>query len=292
MASQPTTSSTAPWKPLFQFHLDAHMGGSSAEFVLATVTPSGLPSARYCIHRGFWASLPENSHNKLPKNPTLYDSDCPVFTTDARMSKVYDLFATGKGKGTLEQSRSGSGGGGPVEAVYWAKDVKVQWRIRGRCWVVGWEDVEGEKSQNSGTVSVKAQVGRYMRGVEGRGGEGGGGGGEWSWRKEMENWFENLSPGMRGSFKNPEPGKAVAEGKGEGEALGQSCGSLGDEGEELARRNFRVAIITPEEVEQVDLSKPEEAKRWKWTLAEEAGGPGGEDETRPVGEWNMVETWP
>lgn len=282
----PTPTHTAPWKPLFQNHLEL-IGGPSAEFVLSTVTAAGLPSARYCIQRGFWACLPDNPHNKLPKNPAVYESDCPVFTTDARMSKTYDLFATGKGRGTREQSLSGSGGGGPVEAVYWIKDVKVQWRVRGRCWLVSAEDVEGEGEQNSGTVSVKAQVGRYMRKV----GEHEKKDGEWSWRREVENWFENLSPLMRGTFKNPPPGRPMNEGtEGEGEALGQKGGHLADE--ELARRNFRVAIICPEEVEQVDLSDPEKAKRWKWTLAEESGGPGGEGQTRPVGEWNMVETWP
>ncbi|KPI42344.1 uncharacterized protein AB675_9768 [Cyphellophora attinorum] len=266
--------------------------GPATEFVLGTITPSSLPSVRYCIHRGFWAALPPNSHNKLPKNPQLYTSDCPVFTTDARMSKVYDIFATGKGKGDLEQSRSGTGGGGPVEAVYWIKDIKVQWRIRGKCWLVSADDVDGSDAQNSGTVTVKAQVGRYMRPADGVSEEESQRGkGEWSWRTEVNNWFENLSPGMRGSFKNPEPGKPCNEGvKNKGEALGQSAGHLEDE--ELARKNFRVAIITPEEVEQVDLSDPAAARRWKWTLAEEAGGQGTDSESKSVGEWDMVETWP
>lgn len=210
------------------------------------------------------------------------------------MSKVYDIFATGKGKGDLAQSRSGTGGGGPVEAVYWIKDIKVQWRIRGKCWLVAADDIEGgtAAAQNSGTVTVKAQVGRYMRPVEGEhDASKDSGSSEWSWRTEVENWFENLSPMMRGSFKNPEPGRAKNLGaEHEGEALGQKAGHLSEE--ELARRNFRVAIITPEEVEQVDLSDPAEAKRWRWTLAEETGGPGGEEEGRAVGEWDVVETFP
>jgi pyridoxamine 5'-phosphate oxidase len=285
--AHPTTSTIAPWKPQFEQHLE-RIGGPSAEFVLATVTHEGQPSVRYCIHRGFWAKLAENSHNKLEKNPAIYDSDCPVFTTDARMSKTFDIFATGKGKGTLEQSRSGSGGGGPVEAVYWVKDIRVQWRIRGKCWLVAADDIEGgEESQNSGTVTVKAEVGRYMRPQ----GDHESKQNHWSWKREVENQFENLSPVMRGSFKNPPPGKPIKEGAdGPGEALGQKAGHLSEE--ELARKNFRVAIITPEEVEQVDLSDPEKSKRWKWSLATEHGGPGGDDQAVPVSEWNMVETWP
>lgn len=281
--SHPASTSTAPWKPLFASHLEK-IGGPSAEFYLATVTDSGLPRVRTCIHRGFWASLPENPHNKLAQNPTVYESDCPTFTTDARMSKVFDLFATGKGKGSKEQSRSGSGGGGPVEAVYWVKDAMTQWRIRGQCWLIAADDVEEgtDAAQNSGTVSMKAEVGRYMRRVAGKENESAE---DWSWKREVVTHFENLSPMMRGTFKNPPPGQPLNDTSkvGPREKLGQKGGNLEDE--DVARKHFRVAVITPEEVEAVDLSDPSASKRWIWTLAEESGGPG-------QGEWNMVETWP
>lgn len=289
-AAHPTQSTTAPWKELFQSHIDK-AGGASAEFVLGTVTTAGLPSLRYCIHRGFWASLPENEHNKLPKNPAIYESDCPTFTTDARMSKVYDIFATGKGKGTREQSRSGTGGGGPVEAVYWVKDTKTQWRIRGKCWFIAANDIEGgDEAQNSGTVTVKAELGRYMRlkdqsdhSPEEK---------EWSWKREVENNFENLSPQMRGSFKNPPPGQLLSEGKNEeaGEGLGQKAGHLSDE--PLARKNFRVAVITPEQVEVVDLTDPANSTRQIWTLSGASGGPEGPQPSESLGEWNKIDTWP
>lgn len=286
-SSHPTTTSEAPWKKTFVEHLQK-IGGPSAEFYLATVTPEGEPRVRTCIHRGFWAELPENKHNELPKNPAIFESDCPVSTTDARMEKTYHIFATGKGKGDREQSKSGTGGGGPVEAVYWVKDTMTQWRIRGKAWVVGADDVEGtEDAQNSGTVTVKAQVGRYMRPV----GEHEEKNSEWSWKREVENNFENLSPGMRGSFKNPAPGKPLSQGTDEpGEKLGQKAGHLSEE--ELARKNFRCLIITPEEVERVDLSDPEKNKRWIYTLSSESGGPGGDKEAKTVREWDVVETWP
>jgi pyridoxamine 5'-phosphate oxidase len=207
------------------------------------------------------------------------------------MSKVFDIFSTGKGKGSKEQSRSGTGGGGPVEAVYWVRDVMTQWRIRGKCWLVAADDVEGgtDAAQNSGTVSMKAEVGRYMRRVDGKQNDRDE---DWSYKREVANHFENLSPMMRGTFKNPSPGEPLNDNSkfGNGEKLGQTAGNL--EEEEIARRNFRVAIITPEEVEAVDLSDPSASKRWIWTLAEENGGQGGGDSSRPVGEWNIVETWP
>ena len=207
------------------------------------------------------------------------------------MSKVFDIFATGKGKGNKEQSRSGTGGGGPIEAVYWVKDVMTQWRIRGKCWLISADDVEGgtDAAQNSGTVSMKAEVGRYMRRVDGKENDSDE---DWTWKREIVNHFENLSPMMRGTFKNPPPGEPLNDKSkvGKGESLGQKAGNL--EEEEIARKHFRVAIITPEEVEAVDLSDPSECKRWIWTLAEETGGPGGGDNARLVGEWNVVETWP
>lgn len=60
---------------------------------------------------------------------------------------------------------------------------------------------------------------------------------------------------LRGRFKNPEPGKVIDLGKDNPEeGLGQTGGHLTDE--PLARSNFRVAVITPEEVEQMDLNDP------------------------------------
>lgn len=285
--SHPTVTSQAPWRKTFEEHLEK-IGGAAAEFYLATVTPEGLPRVRACIHRGFWGELPENKHNELPKNPAIYKSDCPVFSTDARMEKTYHIFATGKGKGTREQSKSGSGGGGPVEAVYWVKDTATQWRIQGKAWLVAADDVEGgEEAQNSGTVTVKAQVGRYMRPY----GDHDTKNSEWSWKREVENIFENHSPDRRGSFKNPPPGKPTSEGAdGPGEELGQKAGHLSEE--ELARKNFRVVIITPEVVERVDLSDPAKAKRWIYTLSKEFGGPGGGSESTSNKEWDEVETWP
>ena len=220
----------------------------------------------------------------------MYESDCPTFTTDARMSKAYDIFATGKDKASLEQSRSGSGGGGPVEAVYWIKDTRTQWRIKGKCWLVAADDIEGGKeAQNSGTVSVKAEVGRYMRM---RDGSDDGSIRDWSWKREVENTFENCSPMMRGSFKNPPPGRPLSEGRNEdaGEALGQVAGHLRDE--PLARKNFRVCIITPEQVEAVDLSDLAHCTRQVWTLADGAGGPKSSRPSDSIREWSMVETWP
>ncbi|RMZ85972.1 hypothetical protein DV737_g28, partial [Chaetothyriales sp. CBS 132003] len=278
-----TSPAVAPWKDLFVEHLQ-HVGPSSAEFALATVTKDGAPRVRYCIHRGFWASLPENPYNKLRKNAAIYDSDCPVFTTDARMNKVVDISASAR------DSVSESGGGGLIEAVYFFKHAMTQWRIRGRCWFLAADDFEDAPLEHkSGAATVKAEVARFMR----RKGDGESQPVDWSWRLEVENQFENLSPEMRGSFKNPPPGQRVKDGHvGPGEGLGQQAGHLKDEA--LARKNFRVAIITPDQVEQVDLSNADEPKRLIWTRTEgregrEGRGPGA---SGPIMHWTMVEIWP
>ena len=50
----------------------------------------------------------------------------------------------------------------------------------------------------------------------------------------------------------------------------------------VARANFRVVIIRPEEVELLDLTDQENGKRWNWTLID------GNDGSR----WNETELWP
>jgi len=49
----------------------------------------------------------------------------------------------------------------------------------------------------------------------------------------------------------------------------------------VARKNFRVVIIKPEEVEATDISDPATARRHRYTYAGEEGE-----------EWKVEETWP
>ena len=257
------STSKAPWKPEFKSHLDL-VDKSEAEFVVSAGSTSKLPSARYCIHRGFWALLPHNPHNKLVKNLSIYESDSLVFKDDARMSKTHDIFATGK-----VWSCNGGGGGG-VEAVSWVRDVKVQWRVSGSCWLVSAEDIGCDDEHGSVPALIPTQVGKHQKQDR-----------RWSWRLEVENWFETLSPFMRGALKNPPPGQPLSEGsKMQGKALGHTAGHLADE--ELARQDFSLAIICPEEVEQLDLSDPGKAKCWKWTMAKEERGLPGNRQALPV----------
>lgn len=149
-----------------------------------------MPRVRYCIHRGFWAELPENKHNDAERNPQVYQSDCPTFTTDVRMEKVGQIFATSAGHAESNAQIQGSGGGGPVEAVYWNADTGTQWRIKGRAFVIA-DDIEGDE-ESSGVRTVKSEVGKRMRIVD-EGKED-----QFSWQRELTGFFGNQSPGIKG----------------------------------------------------------------------------------------------
>jgi pyridoxamine 5'-phosphate oxidase len=200
MSSTAPTASTlpqAPWKQLFDKHLSQM---KPPQFVLGTLgtAPSGsptpyLPRVRYCIFRGFWAELPENKHNDAERNPKLYASDCPTFTTDVRMEKIGQIFATSAGHAESKDQIQGSGGGGPVEAVWWAEETGTQWRITGKAYVVA-DDIEGDE-ESSGVRTVKSEVGKRMRILDESVDKE-----EWSWQKELTGFFGNQSPGIKGAF--------------------------------------------------------------------------------------------
>ncbi|KAL8828174.1 MAG: hypothetical protein Q9170_006715 [Blastenia crenularia] len=258
----------------------------SPEFVFASLAPSStsshpntptpyVPRLRYCIYRGMWSQLPENKHNTAPKNPRVYDSDMPTFTTDVRMQKVGELFASSAGKASKDEQVQGSGGGGPCEAAFWVKEKGTQWRIKGTAFVVA-PDIEGQE-ESSGVRTAKSEIGGRMRVVEGAEGKEG----EWNWGKELTGHFGNYSPGMRGSWKNPPPGTAVTGEPDQDHQLAQKVEDLDDP---IARSNFRVVVIKPDEVEQTDISDPATARRWKYTFVADAHD--------GKGEWTKEELWP
>ncbi|CZR63473.1 uncharacterized protein PAC_13370 [Phialocephala subalpina] len=281
-ASTPSSVGVAPWRPLFLSHLEKM---DSPEFVFTSLHPAEskdspvpyVPRARTCIYRGMFAELPENKHNDAPQNERVYESDLLTLTTDVRMQKVPEIFASSSGHGNVGQSQ-GSGGGGPVEAVFWVKATMTQWRFRGDAYVVG-EDIEGSGEESSGTKTVKSKIGERMRVVKEEGKD------NWSWGTELTAHFGNLSPGMRGSFKNPVPGSPVSIPPADKSlGLGQKVMDLHDE---VARRNFRL----PDVVEQVDLTEPDKARRWQYTYVGPSGGHTGEA-GKDVGEWKVEEQWP
>ncbi|KAL6898147.1 pyridoxamine 5'-phosphate oxidase domain-containing protein [Trichoderma evansii] len=237
----------APWRSTFLSHIQQM---DSATFTLSTLHALDgnhfEPRARTVIFRGMWASLPDNPRNPAPRNPAVYTSDLPAITTDVRMEKVPELIGSRREASAPSEPQSTIGG--PVEAVFWAKSPNTQWRFRGRAYVIG-PDIESEAA-----APVRAALQPWMRA---------GGADEqkdaWSWTRELTAWFGNLSPSMRGSFRNPPPGTPMTQEPEPGLGLGQEVEDVDDA---LARKNFRVLVIVPETIDQVDLSDPKRARRW------------------------------
>lgn len=168
---------------------------------------------------------------------------------------------------SLKDGVPGTDGGGAFEAVFWAPAVMTQWRFSGKAYLLG-PDVE---SGSPRAVGVRETLSKAMRRV---------GEGDFSWEREVTAHFGNMSPLMRGTFRSPPSGRPVADGIG-GDALGQGQ-RVEDLHDEVARRNFRVVVLVPEEVDKVDLNDPEQGKRWKFRDT----GRSGENA------WESVEVWP
>jgi len=187
-------SNAAPWRPLFNTHISKM---DSPEFVLTSLEATKdkdapipyVPRARTCVFRGMWAELPENKHNPALRNEPVYESDLLTLTTDVRMDKIPQIVGSSK----KPEDVSGSGGGGPVEAVFWVKEVMTQWRFRGKAYIVDRDiDAPLDSGTTSGVGTVKHEIGGRMRVVREEGKE------DWSWATELTAHFGNLSPGMRG----------------------------------------------------------------------------------------------
>jgi len=111
--------------------------------------------------------------------------------------------------------------------------------------------------EQEGARGVKRIIGERMRVVKEEGKQ------SWSWEREITAHFGNLSPSMRGSFRNPLPGSLVSTSPSptateRGLRLGQQVNDLYDK---VARSNFRVCIIMPDVVEQVDLTRAIKLRR-------------------------------
>ncbi|KAK8219341.1 hypothetical protein M8818_001075 [Zalaria obscura] len=275
--SSANTPQPAPWKSAFLEHIGKM---ESPEFVFSSLhpAPSGsptpyLPRARYCIYRGFWAELPENKHNEAPQNPRIYESEMPTFTSDIRMMKIPEIFGSSSGHAEKEAQMQGSGGGGPCEAVWWVKETGTQWRMKGEAFVIG-QDIEGQEQskESSGVRTVKSELGSRMRVVKEDGKD------DWSWNRELTAHFGNNSPGLRGSFRAPPPGQRTDKPYDDKNLkLGTKVEDLNDP---VARKNFRVVVIKPEEVEQLDLNDPATARRQHYTFVDSTG------------KWEHEELWP
>lgn len=263
---------TAPWREAFlkdtrelempSFYLATLHHQNSNESAASAIAPR----VRTVIFRGLWGSMDVNPKNEAPLNPAVYDSDLLTITTDIRMDKVGELFSS------TGADSSKSGKGGPVEGVFWVEKTQRQWRIRGASYVIA-PDIDSPDA-----ALVRDGLEEHMR-PAGPQAAGADETSQWSWSKELTAHFGNLSPGMRGSFRNPPPGTPLTDKAGDGLGLGQKVTDLQDN---IARSNFRVVLIVPEQVDLVDLSDPSRHRRWQHTLVPTDNGRS----------WHSAELWP
>ncbi|KAI1766238.1 hypothetical protein GGR53DRAFT_464636 [Hypoxylon sp. FL1150] len=280
------TSTAAPWRKLFLEHVRTM---ASPEFTLATArqlsTPSGpasWPRARTCVFRGMFADLPVNPKNEADLNPDAYESDYLTLTTDCRMDKMSELVGAEE-REDLKRSRRGE----RVEATFWVRETGTQWRVRGRAYVLGPDIDEPDAPAAKEVVDdllarMRPKQSQTQTSSEEKDKD-------WSFSREVTAHFGNLSPLMRGSFRNPPPGTPVAVPVTDDRLkLGQKVTDLHDE---VARANFRVVVIVPAEVDRTDLSDPERGRRWQYTFRD-----GGKEPKMPGGMledgWEKVEVWP
>lgn len=179
------------------------------------------------------------------------------------MEKVPEILQSGDNAEKHNESQSGLGG--PVEATFWATDSMTQWRLRGSACLIG-PDIDSDEA-----TPVRNLLMRHMRQK--------GQNGAWSWNRELTAHFGNLSPYMRGTFRNPPPGTPITRKPAQGLGLGHKVEDVQDA---VARENFRVLVIVPEEMDRLDLSNKEKAQRWNYKL----------EWTGDEGFWKETELWP
>ncbi|PKY03730.1 hypothetical protein P168DRAFT_305064 [Aspergillus campestris IBT 28561] len=254
-----SSSTTAPWRTPLESTLTTH---STTSFTLSTATLDPktnlpVPRSRTCEFRGFFPTPPLHpsalqalSAQNVPLNPAIYESDLLSFTTDARMEKTAQLRESG----------------GAVEAVFWVKGAMVQWRVRGCAFAIG----GGGEEEGAARERIMGRLRRM--------GEATGEDKDWDWERVVTAYFANMSPVMRGSFTAPPPGQPRSQVPADPNyKMGQPLEDLNDP---VARANFRVVVILPDEVERLDLSDYANVTRRRWTLGSESG------------EWVEEELWP
>ncbi|CUS15868.1 unnamed protein product [Tuber aestivum] len=282
--------SNPPWKPLFLAHIETLKPPTFTLATTTTVPPSHpslnpfhdpqtplppshppTPRCRTMVYRGLLASLPPNPQSPLSNhNPPLYTSHLPTFTTDSRMTKTSELLSTSRpGESTSTWV------GGYVEAMFWFESAQNQWRMRGRTYLLAEEDVDEARAITDvlARYLVPRDTGTPSEGEEKK----------WTWKKEVQMHFANLTPALRGSFANPPPGTPVSLGDNGGAVKGaniQNDDVMNEDGiAAVARRNFRVGVVVPEVVERLDLKEDDaKARRWVYWIED--------------GEWKAQETWP
>ncbi|KAL5002013.1 hypothetical protein BDV10DRAFT_181708 [Aspergillus recurvatus] len=253
----------APWRALFLASLEKSKSSSfSLASVAHTTANKPVPRSRTVEFRGFFPKPASTLHDSgiealrtqgIGLNPDVYDSDLFSITTDARMKKM----------GQLADSDD------IVEGVFWFEEASAQWRVRGKAVAIGDPANGAEEKEARETVQKALRVKKGEERVVK----------EWDWDRQVATYFANHSPVMRGTFKSPPPGTPRSEAPSDPRLkLNQKVEDLKDE---VARANFRVLLICPQEMERLEFSNPDDVRRTNWALVD-----------AEKGEWKETELWP
>lgn len=121
----------------------------------------------------------------LGLNPRTLESDLLMITTDVRAGKAGEI-----------ESSDPTAPGGPVEILVWAKPVKMQWRIRGRAFVLGANPSEMIEQQSRQELikwmrPATQKTESYTHPFAEK---------SWTFDREILASFANMGPGMRGIY--------------------------------------------------------------------------------------------
>lgn len=218
----------APWKRLFTDHVKSE-GGYPADFCLATID-DGIPRARILSQQGF-ISLPvlgsRNMHAEMhaERESVRTSSDCPTFATAASSNKVAHIITSNRIDQAPYTYVGHSGGGGPVEGVWWFKKSRTQWRLLGNCYLLASHDSNTNLSDDS--RHLRAAIARASRlpynaylQCE-----------DLSWESVIQDHYAGLPGPMQKKY---------------------------------ALHDTRVGVIIPYEVELLDLNDMSTRPRWLW----------------------------
>ncbi|KAF3483085.1 uncharacterized protein GIQ15_02409 [Arthroderma uncinatum] len=271
----------APWRSRFEEHIPVT---GNPLLSLATVSRhshgNAFPRVRTCVLRGFFAGLDlhpdarrdmksasglaggpgleesgKDDDDASYLNPRKYESDLLTITTDVRSEKVGHIMT----------------------------DVDGEWRLKGKAYIIG-----GDSSDRM-ELKAREEIEKSMR-LRGEGDTSTSGTGSdrpWSWETEITTHFANLSPGtfmqdLPGAPKSG-PASTPQEAPGGGKAVS-------DLHEPMARKNFRVVVIKPEEVEYIHDEGTGNSKneRFRWELVSSDSSTGGDGQWH----WKEEELWP
>jgi len=210
----------------------------SISYPLATVDSLGHPQNRFVVHRGF---VNERRKDEDPSDNDAsedFTSNVLLTTTDARGPKA-------------NQIKSFGSEGCPVEISWWMAPVSIQFRIKGRAFLLS---PPSNSQANTDFPSKRLGPPLSESGSKSK----------FDWEAERIRIFAKMSPPLKASFLRPTPGTPLKDTDVDYRQLPQELKDGQKEEEKKALENFALIAIEPFEVDLADLADlPNERRVYK-----------------------------